>query len=132
MKKANEETQQLTGKSNRSGSTLVVGIVGDPKPQSKFEVSSGKNARIEIPKEFTFDHVKLAKNDCEILSEILNHHPQEISKMVNSISIGKFSEAKAIANKIGISEENFIQKEGGMWGLVIVIAVGCALLLAHD
>jgi hypothetical protein len=51
---------------------------------------------------------------------------------VSAVTAGKFAEAKEMANNIGLTEDNFVRQGGGMWAVVIGIAIGCALLLAHD
>jgi len=119
-------------KPKRSGGAVVIGVAGAVQPQSKFEVAAGRSVRVEIPEKFTAEHVALAARDSEILAEILKRHPHEFSEIVSAVTAGKFKEAKEMAQKIGLTEENFVSKHGGMWALVIGIAIGCALLLAHD
>lgn len=111
---------------------MLIGITGATQPQSKFEVASGKSVRVEIPETFTAEHIALAAKDAEIFAEILKRSPQEFSQIVSAVTAGKFAEAKEMANNIGLTEDNFVRQGGGMWAVVIGIAIGCALLLAHD
>lgn len=80
--KTQVQPKEPQGLPSRSGTTLVIGTVGEPSPQSNFEVASGKDTRVEIPRSFNLDQVKLAKKDCEILAGILKNNPQEISQMI--------------------------------------------------
>lgn len=118
--------------SSLSGTTLVIGSVGEPSPQRGFGIASGNSTRIEIPKNFTLDQVQLATKDSEILGDILKNHPQEISQMIDSFSAGNLTEATKIAKNLGFSEQNFTSNGGGMWAVVIVIAIACAVLLKSD
>jgi len=114
------------------GASLLIGVAGATQTQSKFEVASGKSVRVELPESFTAEHVALAAKDSEILAEILRGHPREFGQIVTAVTAGKFAEAKKVAEGIGLTEDNFVKRGGGMWAVVIAIAIGCALLLEHD
>jgi hypothetical protein len=123
--------RSLTKRKKASGA-VVIGVAGTGQPQSKFEVAAGRSVRVDIPESFTADHVALATRDSEILAEILTGHPHEFCQIVSAVTAGKFKEAQKLAEKIGLTEEYFIRQGGGMWAIVIGIAIGCALLLSHD
>ena len=126
--------QMSTLKTNqgKSSGTVVVGVAGMGQQQSMFEVAAGRSVRMEIPENFNDDHCSLAARDTRILGAIMKDYPSEFCQIVNAVNAGKFKDAKKIAEQIGLTEENFISKGGGLWALVIGIAIGCALLLAHD
>lgn len=117
--------------STRSAS-INVGVTSGTQHQSKFEVAAGQSVRLDIPTDFSNDHIGLAIKDLDILKDILIKSPKEFSEIVSAVGAANFKDAQAIATRIGISEDYFIQKGGGMWAVVIIIAIGCALLLARD
>jgi hypothetical protein len=116
----------------KSSGAVVIGVAGVGQSQSMFEVAPGRSIRVEIPEKFADDHCGLAVRDTEILGELMKCYPREFSQIVNAVNAGKFKDAKKIAEQIGLTEENFISQGGGLWALVIGIAIGAALLLAHD
>jgi hypothetical protein len=111
---------------------VSIGVSGYTQAQSKFEVAPGRNVHVDFPTQFSANHVALAAKDAEILQGILKDNPKEIGAMVSAVAAGNFNEAQKIAETIGFTEDSFVKQGGGMWALVIAIAVGCALLLAHD
>jgi hypothetical protein len=119
-------------KKKSSLGTVVIGVAGSGLPQSIFDVAAGRSIRAAIPENFTAEHVALAARDSELLMGMLKNHPHEFCEMVNAINTGKFTEARKMAEKVGLTEENIISQGGGLWAVVIVIAVAAALLLAHD
>ena len=109
-----------------------MGVTAGTQNQSEFEVAAGRSVHLEIPADFSNEHIELALKDLDILKDILGKCPSEFKQIVSAIEAGNFKDAQAIAKTVGISEEAIIQRGGGLWGLVIVIAIGAALLLAHD
>jgi hypothetical protein len=112
--------------------SLVIAVTGAAHAQSKFEVASGRSVRVDLPETFTADHVSLATRDAEILAGILKENSYEYCQIVNAVATGDFEKAKKMAEQIGLTEANVVRQGGGMWALIIGIAVGCALLCAHD
>lgn len=116
----------------KSSGTVVVGVSGIGQLQSIFDVSPGRSVRIDIPKNFTDDHFDLAARDIEILGEILKSHSSECCQIVNAVNAGNFKDAQKIAEQINLTEKNFISQGGGIWGLILFIAVVAAVSLEHD
>jgi hypothetical protein len=121
----------MSSASSKLGS-ISVGVSSQMQSQSKFEVAPGRNVHIDLPVQFSTDHIALALRDTEIIQAILKNKPKEMEAIMSSVTTGNFKEAQKLAEEIGLSEDYFIKQGGGMWALVILIAVGCALLLAHD
>lgn len=117
----------------RSGlGSVSIGISGRTQAQSKFEVAPGRNVHIDLPAQFSAEHIALAAKDAEIIQGIFKDKPKEVEEIVSLVVAGKFKEAQKIAERIGLTEDYFVKQGGGMWAIVIGIAIGCALLLAHD
>jgi len=112
--------------------SVSIGVSGRTQKQSKFEVAPGRNMHIDLPAQFSADHVALAAKDAEIIQGIFKNNPKEVEEIFSAVADGNFKEAQKIAERIGFTEDYFVKQGGGMWALVIGIAIGCALLLAHD
>lgn len=112
--------------------TVAIGVAGAGEPQSMFEVAAGRSIRVEIPESFAAEHVALAARDSELLTGIFKKHSHDLCQIVYAVNEGKFTEAKKMAEKIGLAEESFVRQGGGLWGLIIVLGIGAALLLEHD
>lgn len=115
-----------------SSGTVTVGVCGSTSRQSHFDVAPGRSVQINLPDEFTADHVALASKDLEILLTLLSEKPGEMQQIIAAVSAGNFSSAKELAAEIGLTEGGFAEQGGGMLAIVIVIAIGAALLLEHD
>jgi hypothetical protein len=118
--------------SKSSSASVSISVSGSTQAQSKFRVASGRNVHVDLPMKFSAEHISLAARDAEILQGILNDNPEQIERIVSAVTAGNFQEAQEIARSIGMTEESFIEQGGGLLAIVIIIAIGCALLLAHD
>ena len=115
-----------------SPASLSIGVTGRTQAQSMFEVAPGRNVHVDLPAGYSAEHLALAAKDAEILMGILKDKPQEVQAIISAVSAGNFTEARKVAKGIGITEEDFMEQGGGLWGVVIVIAVVAVLLLEHD
>lgn len=115
----------------KSGASLIAGVAGTARPLGKFQVGAGTTVAIALPDDFGADHTNLAIKDCEIVAGILKQYPKEVAEMLAAVGAGRLAEAKKVAVRIGITEDNFTKQGGGMLALIL-LAIGCALLLAHD
>jgi hypothetical protein len=121
----------MSGKGSASG-LLTIRVSGPGSRVSEFDVAQGSSVHVEIPSDFTAGHNALAARDLEILGGILSGKGDEVGRLVSAASRGEFEEARSLARQIGIAEDNFVAQNGGLWGLVVVIAVVAAVTLAHD
>ncbi|MBP1823057.1 hypothetical protein [Mycobacterium sp. OAE908] len=117
---------------NTAGGLLTISVSGPASHVSEFDVAQGSSVHVEIPSDYTEKHNALATKDLEILSGILSGRSDEVSRLISAASRGEFDEARSLAKQIGIVEDNFVSQDGGLWGLVVVIAVVAAVTLAHD
>jgi len=101
---------ELTGKVSRG--TVVVSVAGAGQHQSLFEVAAGRSVRVEIPESFAAKHVALAARDSELLARMLKDHSHDCCQIVDAVNAGKFTEAKKMAEKIGLTEDSFISQDG--------------------
>jgi hypothetical protein len=60
------------------------------------------------------EEMKKALADSENITSLLRQYPKEMSAIVNDILAGRIESAKASASRIGLTEEAFQEKGGGM------------------
>jgi len=69
--------------------------------------------------------VKKALADFEMITSLLRKSPKEMSEIVNHVMAGRTAAANEIALRIGLTEEAFQSKGGGMlWAIMIGFAFG--------
>ena len=88
--------------------------------------------RLGVPKSFTEEDLQRACRDYEIFGEIMRQQPEKMQQALNHALQGDMQRALEISAELGLKEEQFVAKGGGLPIAVIIIAVGAALLLAHD
>jgi hypothetical protein len=95
-------------------------------------LSGDRIARLQLPESLTAEHLNVAQKDLELLAEIMRQYPDEFLALQNAVLEHDFRSARQLGEKIGLNEEAFVAREGGVWVLVAVIAIGAALLLSSD
>jgi len=97
----------------RNKAKLTAGITCSPVEVDGLPVSYQQSFAIEMgrigPKE-----VKKALADSEIITSLLREHPKEMAAIVNDILAGRTETARESALRIGLTEEAFQEKSGGM------------------
>lgn len=88
----------------------------------------GHSRSIKLPESFKPDHIRRAQKDCEILAQIIEEKPDEVRSLVNDLLQDKTHDAKQRAKELGLSEDEFVRKGGGIYILIILIV----LLYATD
>jgi hypothetical protein len=71
--------------------------------------------------------IKKAQVGAEMIASLLRDHPEEITAMANHMMAGRTVAARKIASTIGLTEEAFQEKAGGLWW-VLIIVTGSAIL----
>jgi hypothetical protein len=72
-----------------------------------------------------FDKFQLEKilTDHRLFGDILKLHPNEIAEIVEEGMEGRYESAKSKAEAIGLTEEMFKKKSGGVIGWIIVVII---------
>jgi hypothetical protein len=73
----------------------------------------------------TIDKRQLDKilTDHRLFGEILQRHPKEIATIVSEVLAGRHESARSKAQAIGLTEEIFRQKSGGLIGWIVVVVI---------
>lgn len=106
----------------------TVKLSGFAESKGGFPVFTDIARRLEIPAQFHLDDIKRVQKDCEILAEKLKRNPEEAAELFQLIVDNKHNEARKLSRKLGIDEQEFLEKEGGLIWLVVVVI----LLYATD
>jgi len=100
---------------------IVAGLRNSPGITQLFDISEF-NAASSLPQ---------VQRDFTLLADILGRYPRETTEVIDCVLTGEMSRAQELASKIGLTEKEFQEREGGLPFLLIVICIGC-LFLAHD
>lgn len=111
---------------------LVAGFDDMPQETNGVKTSGQQVFKIHLPDHFDPEKITLATNDLRALLSSFESHPAEHLNLQNAILNCDFPLARDIAKKVGITEKQLSAAGGNLWGVVVVIAIACAVLLAHD
>lgn len=115
-----------------SGTDLSAGFYAEVHAPGKAKTIDGTETflkrliRIEVPQEFTPEVIGRMKRDCERFAEILGNHPEDSAELFKAVTSNDLSSARAVATRLGVTEEGFIADGGGLiWWVVgaVVVAV---------
>lgn len=106
----------------------TVKLSGFAESKGGFAVFRDLARQMEIPKEFHPGDIKRAQRDCEILGETLKNNPKEAAELFQCIVDNKLDDARRLSIKLGIHEQEFLEKGGGLMWLVVIVV----LLYATD
>lgn len=117
---------------NAQGLQAIVGLTGFALQQGDVRMFRERLTHIELPEKFTANHVALMRKDLAIISGIAEQQPEDLLSLNNAVLKYDLQTANRLAQKIGLTEENMLANGGNIWGLIIIIAIGAALLLESD
>ena len=106
---------------------VVFGLMNATRKEGGFEVCGDQQLRIPIPRRCNKADLAKMRKDCEILQEMIDKRPKELSALLQQVSQGNLAEAEKTAANLGLSEEAFVKAGGGLLWLAIPIAVGILL-----
>jgi len=106
----------------------TVKLGGFAETKGGFTAFADLARRLEIPAQFHLDDIKRAQRDCEILGEKLKNNPKEAAELFQYIVDNKLDAARQLSRKLGINEQEFLEKGGGLIWLVVIVV----LLYATD
>lgn len=89
---------------------------------------AGHRRQLRLPRKFNPEDIRRAQKDSEILGEVLQGNPDEVRALANDLLQGNTRDAKRKAREIGLSEDDFVGKGGGIYALIFLVV----LLYATD
>jgi hypothetical protein len=101
---------------------LTLGIKGIEGQRGDLDTISDLTLHIQAPPSFKVLDIRRVAKDCEILKQKLDENPKEMGKFLSLIVAGRFQEAQPLAEKLGLTEEEFATQEGGLVWLAIAVA----------
>nr|WSY54647.1 hypothetical protein OG999_33920 [Streptomyces sp. NBC_00886] len=111
---------------------LVAGFDEMPQDTNGVTATAQRLIKMGLPDQWDPDKITLAANDLRVILSSFEKYPEEHLNLQNAIARQDFREARAIAKKVGITEQDLSASGGQLWGVVIVIAIAAAVLLEHD
>jgi hypothetical protein len=124
------ETEPLLGEEDDMpiGGCDVCITAGLEQTRGDFETWVDHTWRLKLPKSFDVEDLRKAHRDCEILGEKLRSDPKEIAAVMNELRQNKIVDAKQRIKRLGLTERDFANQDGGLAWLLIV----AVLLYATD
>jgi hypothetical protein len=101
----------------------VIGITGLESNVAGVTVLRDAVYRGVLPERFTRDDIRRVQEDVRVLGEIASDRQEELMRLLDAVAEHKIGEAIAIARKIGLTEERFRERDGGMLGIIILAIV---------
>ncbi|MER0449070.1 hypothetical protein ABR738_31720 [Streptomyces sp. Edi4] len=104
--------------------TLALGVTGYARSHAGLAASADHVNHIKLPGRFTPEDLHRALRDFELLADTLRAHPEEMTQLLEAHAMKDAKAARAVAARLGISEESFEAEGGGIvWGVVVAVIV---------
>lgn len=100
-----------------------VRVTSCEQKKGDFATSITYSRHLALPDKFELENVQRAQRDCEILGRILHSHPEDMSQLLELILKNDVAEAKQVASKLGLTEEDFTKQGGGFLWIVVIVVV---------
>jgi hypothetical protein len=110
----------------------VIGLTGFVSQQRNIKMFNERFTRIELPEKFAPEHIEMMLKDLSLISEIAAKQPDDFLSLNNAILNNDLPKANQLSRKINLTEKYLLANGGNAWGVVIIIAIGAALLLSSD
>lgn len=112
--------------------TAHFGLKGSEVTIDGIDVAYERSFQLQMPQQFTPEHMETIRNDFAILAETAASRPDELMALQNAV-LTRDPAATRLADELGLTEAKMYAKGGGgVWVVVAIIAVGAALLLESD
>ncbi|GAA1974477.1 hypothetical protein [Microbacterium pumilum] len=102
---------------------LRLGIIGHRAERLGTLIHTDQTLRVELPDEFTDAHLAQMKYDTQFILELIERNPDAIMSIQGAVLRNDFATANEVARSVGLTENNMIDNDGGMWGYIILAAV---------
>jgi hypothetical protein len=102
----------------------VIGLSGASFKKGGFSGITEQILRVEMPKTFKGEGLQKSRKDLELLLKMLSDHPEDSTEMLDAVIQNRISDARKIAERLGLDEHNFnIQGGGLIWVVVVVVVI---------
>ena len=102
---------------------LRLGIIGHTAERLGTFIHTDQTLRVELPAEFTEAHLAQLKYDTQFVLDLIERDPDAIMSIQGAILRNDFAKANEVARDVGLTENNMIANDGGMWGYILLAAV---------
>jgi hypothetical protein len=111
-----------------AGLNCVVQVGSFQAKKGDFSIATDYVRRLAVERPLNADDLKRVQRDCEILAIKLRDKPEEIATILQEIFANDLDRARQVAQRIGLTEQEFTKEGGGLMWLVVVVI----LLYATD
>jgi hypothetical protein len=105
---------------------LTVSLEGSPFSADGLPASYRETVELQVA-QLGPSEMKKAQVDAEMIASLFREHPSEVTAIANHLVAGQTAAAREIASTIGLTEEGFQEKGGGLWWYLIAIVGGLIL-----
>ncbi|MCX5382728.1 hypothetical protein [Streptomyces sp. NBC_00083] len=104
--------------------TLALGVTDYRRTHLGFTTSAEHVNHVRLPSRFAPEDIRRALRDYELLADTLRTHPVEMAELLEAHARKDGAASRAVAARLGISEESFEAEGGGIvWGVVVAVIV---------
>jgi hypothetical protein len=118
-------------KNKGSGTQLILGMTGMEAQLGSFGTVNDASLKLRLPETFAPSDIKRIARDCEVLKQKLDNDPGAMRELLTLVVGGRFAEARSVAEKLKLTEEDFAADGGGLIWLAVA-AAAAVLLWATD
>jgi hypothetical protein len=102
---------------------LRLGIIGDGAERLGTFIHTDQTLRVALPSEYTEAHLAQMKQDTRFILDLMERDPDAIMKIQGAILRNDFAKANEVARDVGLTENNMLANDGGMWGWILLAGV---------
>jgi hypothetical protein len=85
-----------------------------------------------MPNTFKGEGIQKSKKDLEMLLKMFSDNPEDSGELLDAVIQNRITDARKIADRLGLLEHKFIAQGGGAAWLVAVAVVVAIVLVARD
>jgi hypothetical protein len=113
------------------GPYLEIKLGGIRRNASDISGVFSRSAELQVPRDFPSEHLRLAQVDLEIIAEKLQGNVEEVRLLLQAFVEGRNSEVERWIKELGLREEDFQARGGGIFWAVVVVGVLCCASEAY-
>jgi hypothetical protein len=114
---------------NRDAATLTASIARSAVETDGLPISSQQSFAIDVG-QIGAKEMKKALADSKIIASLLQEHPKEMAAIANDVLAGRTDAAQQLAERIGLTEEAFQRKGGGLLSWLVIAFLAGAIIAA--
>ncbi len=108
---------------------MVIGLTGLTSESGGFTIQQDRVLKLEIPTDL--GDCEVVRRDFELLAGIAGQHPESLNALHKAAIVNDVPAVTRIANEIGLTEDRFAARGGGIfWAMIALAGAGLAYAAA--